>query len=145
MKRVRPRHGHARHRADYINRIESELVGAIGEFYKGVLASQLGLGLAAHWEAEAYRIVHGSLVRAVQIPVRGFTNRGDAFMRAVREVESDDARYRAMAEAEVRRDYPGKVAKTARVDAQATRAFWSMVHGAVAAAIRSPADIKRRK
>jgi len=128
---LRKRYGYARSRAAYIDQIQFVLTGAIKEFYKGALASRLRLGLAAHWATEASRLVHGELIRAVEIPTRGVARRGDAFMRAVVEVQAEDARYRARAEYEVRRDY--KLPKLrVSIDDRDTGAFWTMVHGAVA-------------
>ena len=134
MKTLQCRYGHARGRADYIDRIESTLTGAIKEFYKGVLASRLNLGLASHWSMEASRLVHNELVTAVQIPIRGFTHRGDAFMKATMEVQDEDPRHRARAEYEVRRDYQLPKLKI-RIEDRDTTAFWVMVHGAVAASL----------
>jgi hypothetical protein len=119
-----------RGRSAYADKIEALLGGAIREHYKSCLTSRLRLGLAAHWAAEASRIVHNELVDAVDIPIRGFKHRGDAFMQAVKEVQANDARYHARAETEVRRDYELSKLKI-HVDDRDTNAFWVMVHGAI--------------
>jgi hypothetical protein len=92
---------------------------------------------------EARALVRGSLVTATGIPVRGFRHRGDAFMQAVREVQANDARTRAQAESEVKRDY-GLKKMRARPDDRDAGAFWQMVHEAVAPSIARTRKGRRR-
>ena len=137
-----------RTRADYAGKIESTLVVALRAFYMGALGTRARVGPAADWSKEAHDLVHGALAEAVDIPVRDFTSRVTvaahtkramgahmAFKHAVHRVQTEDARYRAQAEHELRREFG--MANTFHVEDTDTQLFWTMAHGAINGAMRS--------
>jgi hypothetical protein len=67
---------------------------ALSEYYRGVLATRLGLGLAKHYAGSASRLAHGELRDVV---------RGDrsAFAEAAEKVRGEDANLREGADRHV--------------------------------------------
>ena len=98
---------------------------ALSDYYRGVLATRLSLGLAKHYAGSASRLAHGEL-RDV---VRG--DRG-AFTKAAGKVRTEDTNLREGAEEELRVVYhklPRKLG--VRLDERDVEAFWEMIDHAL--------------
>jgi hypothetical protein len=116
--------------------IEIGLRIALCEFYRGVLATRLKVGLARHYAGSASRLAHGPLRDAV---------RGDrsAFAKAAKKVRGEDARCRAAGTEELRVVYP-ELPRTlgVRLDERDVEAFWSMIKAALFSAAKKTEEVE---
>ena len=132
-------------RAEFKNKVQGHLIGAIIEFYKATLATKNGqTKWVKHWLSEVKQLVETKLVAEILHPVRGFKDRRKAFDEAVAEIKTRDASFRRYAEHTVKRDYKLTKTKVGLGDDD-TAAFWARVEGVAEAAIDAAAEAPLRR
>ena len=124
-------------RETYKDKIESHLLGALGEFYKAALAEKNGLTTwNEHWREESRYLIEVAMTSELRHSIRGFKDRRKAFEEACQIIKDGDKSSRTFAENTVKTDYGLRKVKRSLTD-QDTARFWSHVYKVAESALRA--------
>ncbi|HET6882398.1 MAG TPA: hypothetical protein VFI31_19690 [Pirellulales bacterium] len=125
-------------RSIFKNKLEEQLGGALGEFYKAECAKANGLTKwVDHWANEANRLLSYLATQVYFHPIRGFKDRRKALAEAIAELRDVDSSYRTYAMNMVVKDYAIKKLKHA-VPAEASDRFYALVEEHIRSAEQIP-------